>query len=130
MVNNNKETMTLDQIKSMPVLDFLKSLDNHRKTVTRCRFYAIRRSEWNDFHKREYNHLLETGTILKEENETNRKERLFIYNGKEEIHWNEIHEMHPDVSINSVLNAFKRQGFYRNRAKTVTLTRNEESSQN
>jgi len=121
--------MTLQEIQEMPILDFLNIWNDHRKVVSECRFYGVRRSEWNEGHVRELNYLLSTGEVLhKVEEEEKKKSRpmkriSFIYNDKDILTWEQLKSMHPELHLGSIQTSLKTNKFYQNRKKTIKLTK-------
>jgi hypothetical protein len=56
--------MTLQEIQTISIHEFLDLWKPYRKTVSKCRFFSVRRSEWTQQHVSELNHLLKTGKVL------------------------------------------------------------------
>lgn len=112
--------MTLEEIQKMPILDFLDLWKEHRKTVCKCRFYGVRRSEWTESHVRELNYLLNKGKKGYYREIKDKKEYYFLVNGKI-ISYPDFFKNNNELSLANILNHIRRKGFYLSKCKTLKI---------
>lgn len=119
--------MKLEDIKKMPLFEFLDTFKPYRLIAKNSYCYNVNREHWTNSILKEYLYLIEHGKLpekQKQKKEYKKRDAINFYIVNNEImDLYDIREYYPHLHISNINASIKKKGHYKTKDRSIYITK-------